>query len=216
MFIECRFGHQYDPSITAECPECAKMGGRTVPLMNNGEFAFGAAEEIGATVPLRRDTVPVNPVVGINWADTGEYSATGPISGPAESYAPTMPVNYDKGGINDKASQPVTGWLVCIDGPEKGRDYRIHDEYNYIGRDTGMDICIAGDPTVSRSRHAIIAYDSQERIFFFAPSSGASIVRHNGRAVLNNVELKYGDRLQIGKGTFLFVPLCGEMFQWED
>ena len=48
------------------------------------------------------------------------------------------------------------------------------------------------------------------------PASGASIVRHNGKAVLNNVELKNGDRIQIGKGTYIFVPLCGENFQWED
>lgn len=218
-FITCKFGHRYDPSITPECPECAMMagmGGHTVPLIGGNDLGFGGAEEIGKTVPLRRDTVPVNPVAGINWAETSEFMATGPVGGMAEGYSPTMPLNFDQGGINDKASQPVTGWLVCIDGPEKGRDYRIHDEYNYIGRESDADICIAGDPTVSRSKHAIIAYDSQERMFFFAPASGASIVRHNGKAVLNNVELKNGDRIQIGKGTYIFVPLCGENFQWEE
>lgn len=217
-FITCPFGHRFDPSLSPTCPECAKMGmggGHTVPLINNNDLGFGA-EEIGKTVPLRRDTVPVNPVAGINWAETSEFMATGPVGGMAEGYSPTMPLNFDKGGINDKASQPVTGWLVCIDGPEKGQDYRIHEEYNYIGRDTESDICLAGDPTVSRTKHAIIAYDGQERMFFFAPASGASIVRHNGKAVLNNVQLKNGDRIQIGKGTFIFVPLCGENFQWED
>ena len=32
--------------------------------------------------------------------------------------------------------------------------------------------------------------------------------------VLNTVELKAGDRLEIGSGIYLFVPLCGENFQW--
>ena len=131
-FITCRNGHRYDPSITPECPECAMMGmgGHTVPLIPNNDLGFGGAEEIGKTVPLRRDTVPVNPVAGINWAETSEFMATGPVGGMAEGYSPTMPLNFDKGGINDKASQPVTGWLVCINGPEKGQDYRIHEEYN--------------------------------------------------------------------------------------
>jgi hypothetical protein len=29
---------------------------------------------------------------------------------------------------------PVVGWLVCIAGPDQGRDYRIHGERNFIGR----------------------------------------------------------------------------------
>ncbi len=207
----CRNGHSYDPSITPECPECANMVGHTVPLVGT---TFGN-DDIGKTVPIRRDTMPVNPPA-FQWANPADFGGTGATGPVSEGYAPTMPVNYDKGGINEKAAQPVTGWLVCIDGPEKGRDYRLHEEYNYIGRSSKMDVCIPGDPTVSRENHAIIAYDTQERMFFFAPFGGASIVRHNGKAVLGNVELKTGDRLQIGKGTFLFVALCGENFQWEN
>ena len=30
---------------------------------------------------------------------------------------------------------PVVGWLVCIAGPDKGRDYRIHSERNFLGRE---------------------------------------------------------------------------------
>ncbi len=209
QLITCKNGHSYDPSITPECPQCARMKGQTLPLDQSTNLTN---DEIGKTKPIRRETEPV-----INqsshWADTDYYRDASNIS---DSYNVTMPINYDKGGLHDKAAQPVTGWLVCIDGPEKGRDYRLHEEYNYIGRSTKMDVCIAGDPTISRENHAIIAYDTQERMFYFAPSSGASIVRHNGKAVLSNVELKYGDRLQMGKGTFLFVPLCGENFQWEE
>lgn len=208
--IKCKNGHSYDPSITPECPECAKLRGKTVPLIN--PTSFEQPDSIGKTVPIRRDTLPVNPPAA-HWAEASDYMSANYAS---ENYAPTMPVGYDREGINEKAEQPVTGWLVCIDGPEKGRDYRLHEEYNYIGRSSKMDVCIPNDPTVSRENHAIIAYDTQDRIFYFAPAGGASIVRHNGKAVLGNVELKQGDRIQIGKGTFLFVPLCGENFQWEN
>lgn len=208
--IKCKNGHSYDPAITPECPACAQLEG-TLPLEDSGPLYVGT-EPIGKTVPLRRDTVPVNRQP-VHWAETEDYRSANAAS---DNYAPTMAVNYDKGGVYGKNSQPVTGWLVCIDGPEKGQDYRLHEEYNYIGRSAGMDVCIPGDPTISRENHAIIAYDTQEKMFFFAPSSGGSIVRHNGKAVLNSVNLKYGDRIQIGKCTFLFVPLCGENFQWDE
>ena len=205
--ITCKNGHIYDPAITSECPECSKLDGHTVPLSNPTSFD---GNNVGKTMPLRRDTMPVNPPAS-HWADANDYRSADAASA---NYAPTMPVNYDRPGMNEKASQPVTGWLVCIDGPEKGKDYRIHEEYNYIGRSSKMDVAIEGDPTISRENHAIIAYDTVEKIFYFAPVSGASIVRHNGRAVLGSVEVKGGDRIQIGKCTFLFVPLCGENFQW--
>ena len=48
----------------------------------------------------------------------------------------------------------------------------------------------------------------------FAPASGSSLVRRNGKPVLSTTELNSGDRLEIGSGTYIFVPLCGEGFQW--
>ncbi len=237
----CPNGHTYDPSISATCPICGSEaapsfgmntpndGGHTIPLTYDDSSAAG----VGSTMPINPvgggvgSTMPVdsnggwgaqqwNPTEPVNnfggWADpAASFGGAAPAQG---GYTPTEAVNYNKGGVFAK-SQPLTGWLVCIDGVEKGKDYRLHEEYNYIGRSPKMDVCIAGDGSVSWERHAIIAYDREERMFFFAPSSGGSIVRHNGRAVLNNVQLKSGDQLKIGNSTFLFVPFCGEHFQWE-
>ncbi|MEY4718907.1 MAG: hypothetical protein RL563_1525, partial [Pseudomonadota bacterium] len=35
---------------------------------------------------------------------------------------------------------PVVGWLVCVQGPERGRDYRIRSERNGIGRGADMAV----------------------------------------------------------------------------
>ena len=35
-------------------------------------------------------------------------------------------------------------------------------------------------------------------------------------AIQVDADMDIGDRIQIGKGTYIFVPLCGENFQWED
>ena len=45
--------------------------------------------------------------------------------------------------LNDlEVLKPVTGWLVCLEGPSRGRDYRIIPEKNFIGRAGDMEIRI--------------------------------------------------------------------------
>lgn len=209
--IRCKNGHSYDPSITPECPECAKMEGKTEPLSEMQQEAYMPTEDIGKTMPLNYNTVPVQQEKPVHWAETQSYQQAGEAS---QNYDVTMPF-YSVEGV-DHMTRPVTGWLVCIEGAAKGKDYRLHEEYNYIGRSSKMDVCIKEDATVSRENHAIIAYDTLEKIFYFAPCSGGSIVRVNGKAVLSNTELKAYDKIQIGKSTFMFVPLCGENFVWEE
>lgn len=111
---------------------------------------------------------------------------------------------------------PVVGWLVCLTGKEKGRDYRIHADNNFIGRSERMDICIKGDETVSRENQAVLTYDTLKNTFRFSPGDGRSIVRVNKEAVYQTTEIKIYDKLTIGNTELLFVPLCGENFEWEE
>ena len=30
--------------------------------------------------------------------------------------------------------RPVCGWIVCIEDPRKGKDYKIHEGKNFVGR----------------------------------------------------------------------------------
>lgn len=115
----------------------------------------------------------------------------------------------------DMGIDPVVGWLVCTDGSEKGRDYRIHSDNNYIGRSERMDICIRGDETISRENQAVITFDSLDKAYYFSPGDGRSIVRVNGRAIFQTTTLEAYDKVMVGKTELLFVPLCGERFEWE-
>ena len=54
---------------------------------------------------------------------------------------------------------PVCGWLVCIEGARIGRDYKIKDGKNFVGRGDDMDIQILGDNEISRKNHTIIVSD---------------------------------------------------------
>lgn len=203
----CKNGHSYDPAITPECPACAAMeAGHTVPL--DIDNAWGGAEQVGKTVQIDRgETLPVNPQPEY-WADAQD-PGTGGFE--PEEYTPTMPKDMTP---QPGACRPVTGWLVCIDGAERGRDYRLHGEMNYIGRSRVNDVVFSTDQTVTWERHALIAYDDRTQLFYIAPSNGSSIVRQNGRPVLTTSELHAGDRLEIGSSMYAFVPFCNEEFQW--
>lgn len=206
---KCSEGHYYDGSLYAECPTCknAAAGGmRTV--------GFDGAGNAGATMPVNAAvggaTMPVNGTMDFHTAPVaGSGGATMPLHSSGADEGKTVAVFAAEMGID-----PVVGWLVSLDGPEKGRDYRIHSDNNFIGRGEKMDICIRGDETISRERHAILAYDSRDKKYYFAPGEGRSINRINGEAVLTMRELKAYDKIEIGRTNLLFIPLCGERFEW--
>ena len=109
---------------------------------------------------------------------------------------------------------PVVGWLVCVEGAEKGKSFALHADNNFIGRDPKMDVCLKGDATVSAFNHAIVSYDSRDGIFYFSAADGRSIVRYNGKAHFGTTPLSAYDELEIGSTKLAFMPFCGEKFKW--
>lgn len=201
---KCVNGHYYDASVNPECPYC-KSGtnaGKTV--------ALGAVQGTGMNASMDEDgdskTLPMG------------YSAHSASN--AQSFSKSASVNDDDDGRTiavihqDMGIDPVVGWLVCVKGKEKGRDYRIHSDNNYIGRSEKMDICVRGDETISRENHAVVSYDSIDKTYYFSPGEGRNIVRYNGKAIFQTVELNMYDRVVVGKTELVFIPLCGSDFEW--
>ena len=77
-----------------------------------------------------------------------------------------------------------------------------------------MDVCISGDETISRARHAVITYDFESKTFYLTPKDGRSNPCLNGKPVMTMVELKANDRIRLGQTTLLFFPLCSDAFDW--
>jgi hypothetical protein len=113
---------------------------------------------------------------------------------------------------------PPVGWLVCIDGPDRGRDYRIHAANNSIGRSETMAICITGDDNISRENHAFLIYDPETNTYAVRPGVARGLVHLNRGLVHEATPLRPFDEIKIGKTTLLFIPLCGDFggksFRW--
>lgn len=182
-------GHYYDASVHSECPYCQSGNiGATMPL------------DLGRTMPLTPPDAQ---------SQSGSDGRTRAQSGGVSDDGRTVAIIKEELGID-----PVVGWLVSMEGKEKGRDYRLHTDNNYIGRSEKMDVCIRGDDTISRENHAIISFDARDKIFYFSPGDGRSIVRLNEKAIFATAEIHPYDVVEIGKTKLVFMSLCGEKFEW--
>lgn len=113
-------------------------------------------------------------------------------------------------------SEPVCGWIVCIEGPRLGKDYKIKDGKNFMGRGDDMDIQILGDNKIARRNHAIVVYDSKKRNSVLLPGDSSGLVYLNDEAVYVPTNIAAYDVIEMGKSKFLFIPFCGEHFEWDD
>ena len=191
MLKRCENGHFYDPAKHTTCPYC------------------GVADiEIEPTAPR---SVRIGPLV----REEGVGRTRPANQPPPRVVAPetdeiTRAVTPGGLGID-----PVVGWLVCVHGREKGKDYRIRSENNTIGRSSDMYICISGDDSISRERHAIITFEPQTNSFYLRPGEGRGLAYLNGKALFEAEQLQPYDEILLGKTQLLFVPLCGDRFKWE-
>lgn len=114
-----------------------------------------------------------------------------------------------------KGNDFVTGWLVCVSGPEKGRDYRLHHGFNKVGRGHNMDVYVAEDMYISKDTHCSIAYDAKDNLFYLTPSSGC-LTYLNGNMLQESVLINSGDVIHIGESEFEFIAFCRGDRNWKD
>ena len=117
----------------------------------------------------------------------------------------------------DAMDDPPVGWLVVIQGPGQGNVVTIGNGSNSLGRDPGERICVDfGDETISRSGHSVITYDPKGRKFYLQHGGGKNLTYIEDSPVLAPTELRAFSKIQLGESVLLFVPLCGEQFEWAD
>ena len=194
--VQCENRHFYDDRKHTHCPHCPVPGLKDVKIPGT-QAASVSRPGIAPTEPAsfqRTDT----PIRG------GSSVRSGGMAGV------TIGAVIKRTGID-----PVVGWLVCIHGSNKGRDYRLHSDLNKVGRDPNMDVCIEGDETISRENHCQIAFSPRSKVFSIVPGTGRNLIYLNGQDVLSATSLKAYDQLDLGESKFLFLPFCvPDRFDW--
>lgn len=197
--IQCPNGHSYDNAKHARCPYCT------------------GSQTIGVTVPLDAS-------MGAGGVPGGASGMEFPKTMPVQSQVQAEPVgetepyhNVTKAlEINDQGVSAVVGWLVCIEGKKKGKDFRIHGQRNFIGRGGSNDICIDFDDSVSAVDNLIISYNDKNNKFYVQIGEHQkNNVYLNDEMLLMPTELKENDVLELGGTKLKFRSFCNESFKWE-
>ncbi len=118
-------------------------------------------------------------------------------------------------GQEEKKVDFVVGWLVCVKGNSIGKSFCLRSGKNFIGRDQSMDVVIADDRSVSRNRHAIVTFDPKSNVFLVEPGMSRELFYLDDDLVLTPQLIKAYQVLTIGNTDLMFVPLCGEAFDWK-
>lgn len=205
--------HTFDDSQHSSCPFCRKtrlatppggggMGAGVEPNVQAGGNNFSPPPVGSALPPLQGKTTP----------------APGTSGGGQASGGTKTRIIFDGGNGNSAPDfgevMPVVGWLVVISGKGRGRDLRITPGMNRIGRENGEILLNFGDASISREKHAQLAYDSDGNSFLLAHLDGRNLTKVNGKTVMDTYELSAYDHIRMGETEMIFVPLCGENFSW--
>lgn len=206
----CSAGHVYDADQFASCPYCNR---------NTRAIQFGAG---GGYTPTAA------PGGYGNTAAPGGYDAAIPPTGGRDSTIgeTVMPEAIRRRMEQEKDNrtvgefkrrlgyEPVVGWLICVEGPEVGKDYRLYGRINTIGRAQDNDVVLAQEHTVSQKNHVRLAYDAKHNNYQLIPGDGSNVTYLNDEPLYVPQRLNAYDILEMGETKLMFIPLCNDRFRW--
>lgn len=199
----CSAGHVYDADQFPSCPYCNR---------NTRAIQFGAT---AAPAGYGATTAPA----GYGAAPAGRDDIIGQTVMP-EAIRRRMEQERDQRTVGEfkrkLGYEPVVGWLVCVEGPEVGKDYRLFGRINSIGRAEGNDVVLAQEHTVSQKNHVRLAYDAKHNNFQLIPGEGTNVTYLNDEPLYVPQKLNAYDVLEMGATKLIFVPLCSERFHWPE
>ncbi len=111
-----------------------------------------------------------------------------------------------------RPAEPVAGWLVCTEGPERGCDYSLYKGFNRLGGGDSLDITVR-DPKLGEAAVLAVVYDDRNNEFFAVQQAGGEALL-NGAKLEKAAKLSTGDLLKAGESEFEFVAFCREGRTW--
>jgi len=197
--VTCNNGHYYDQEKNTTCPYCANNGGIDVQTKQTVFQSGGGDEEKTALYQSSS-----------NDDEKTVYHA----GGSSVSDSLSEPVQEEQNPL-----EPIllSGWLAITSEAGRGKSFTLTFGMNTIGRSEENHISIQnGDSSISREKHAVIIYDYSNNLFFIKHGDGQFLSYVNGEVLLDTRQLKANDKIKVGSTELIFIPLCSEVFNWED
>jgi hypothetical protein len=135
------------------------------------------------------------------------------VAGPAGAPRPRSQVMEESGGAGEKTSaidissmkgpnRDLVGWVVALNGTNKGDDYRIYDGKNVLGTSADCDVVIT-DPYLS-AKHCTIRHENGTYTLIDLDSTNGTFVNQKK---VTKMELIDNDTIRFGRTDFKFKAL---------
>lgn len=236
--VRCENGHFYDNVKFKQCPHCGRntknRSDWTVPLfakkgqrkqsISEGEMPFSSQKEeesltlqeqiVKAYMKEGEEPISVQTFYAEKTAEEKIVTREEPEAAAEETVLREKPAEEPQ-KLSSVQGRYVAGWLVCIDGKQRGESFEVLEGDNAIGRGKDMDVDLRDDLYVSRKKQIILSYRQTEHVFFLRPGEARELAYVNDKPVLREMEMLDGDVLVIGTTKLLFKALCGVDFHWD-
>ena len=191
--VFCKNNHIYDSAINSECPYCLNIEKEQRIL--NKLVAEQGVVNIGPTEDNEDATELIDQVGSIENTDEDDYEATELID------------------CSDKnRSSYLVGWLVGIDGKQKGHSIEIMEGHNFLYQKQGM-VMLKTDGFDTEKKLGMLYQDKNDKEFYICPEADVEC-RVNGMIISETHILKPYDSIEIQKHNWVFVKLNCEKFEW--
>jgi len=189
---QCSIGHFYDSDEYSICPFCSSG-------LSASEFGTESTFDkmsFQREYELRKLKQPIPSPV----SESGRAVFSAPPTGPMNSAVVEQPC--------------VVGWLVVIEGADRGKSFELFEGKNTIGRSSKNRVCLGNDGHVSRMAASVV-FDGRSCSFFCVPDPNASSMTFvNSQPLLSHSALRASDVISIGMTKLMLVPFCTKDFHW--
>ncbi|MCI8509539.1 MAG: FHA domain-containing protein [Lachnospiraceae bacterium] len=208
MIVKCENGHWYDTAVNRSCPHCKRNSEKLGIRLDD-------IEEDDRTISIAEVDLSLGDELGaIIGGSIQNQMNTGIFDNEDMDFSEDSDKTISFGFFDIVNLPPVVGWLICMTGAERGKDFRLHAEKNFVGRSTSMDVVLVDDKKIARDKHCSIQYDPKGNTFYAAPENG-NLTYMNDKVIDSPMIIQEGDLLTIGETKLMFVPFCREERVWE-
>lgn len=113
----------------------------------------------------------------------------------------------------DSLNNPIKGWLVCVVGADRGREFPIKDKVNTIGSSPSSNIRIMGEASIVPDNHACVFYNQKMAECVLQIGKGGSIILNDRRIDQPQILRKF-DTITLGGTKLVYAPYS-EGLDWK-
>ncbi len=184
QYKTCKNGHNYDSSLN-DCPYCPNP---------NVARVIEAATENQKTVIDKAASVKTTPDIE-DFEHSPDVATTPPKNMPP---AQKTVITTQSPAINEQVNARLAGWLVSFDIDPMGKEFRLYEGRNKIGRADNCTVTV-DDSSVSEE-HALLYVKDNKVLLQDELSTNGTFV--NGRKIEERVSLNDNDKVRFGNIGF--------------